>query len=220
VDAKVPLDAYKDALECGDEPRRAECLARYAQQVEKHVKSLAQKKYWDCFDSAPPFVVMFMPLESAFVAALQSNPQLYDAAMRSHVLIATPALLFAYVCTVAHGWQQHALRENAREIARTGAELYERLSKFVETFERIGEGLASSVEHYNASIGSLEGRVLPSARKLKEKRATMDADVEVPDVLDAEVRPIVAAELKPLPEMIGQDRSGTAAEQQSISWPG
>ncbi len=196
VDSKVALDAYLDALE-PDADRDAR-LADHAGQVEKHFKALAAKRYWEQFERTPKLVVMFLPLESALVAALERKPELHADAMQNHVLIATPTLLVALLRAVAYGWQQEAVAENAREIARVGQELYDRLATFVGHFEKVGAGLERSTRAYNAAVGSLDRMVLSSTRKLKELHATTNADIEPPALQETDVREFVAGELKSL----------------------
>lgn len=199
VDAKVALDAYLDAIE-SDGDRQA-LLLRHARQVEEHVARLSRKGYWN-LERTPKVVVMFMPLESALIAALEMKPQLQAEAMRCNVLIATPTLLVALLRAVAYGWQQEDVAANARQISQAGQELYDRLAKFVESFEKVGSGITNTTNAYNKAIGSLEGRVLPGARKLKDLHATTEAEIESPAPIEIEVRPIVAPELKALPEVV------------------
>ena len=194
VDAKVALDAYLDAME--NEADRAALLARHAKQVEEHCRGLSRKGYWQ-LDRTPKVVVMFMPLESALIAALECKPELQSDAMRSNVLIATPTLLVALLRAIAYGWQQDSLAKNAEEVKKVGGELYERLKKFVESLEDVGNRIGSAATAYNKAIGSLESRVLPSTRKLKELHATTEAEVESLAPIEIEVRPIVASDLKP-----------------------
>jgi len=197
VDSKVALDAYLNAI---NDPQcdRAVEIKRHARQVQDHVARLAEKRYWDQFERTPGVVVLFMPLESALMAALEVNPNLHADAMQRHVLIATPTLLVALLRAVAYGWQQEAVATNAREIAEAGRELYERLSKFTEHFERVGAQLGRANESYNAAVGSMERSLLPAARKLKDLRATDRPDIELPPVIDVEPRQITSAELKPV----------------------
>jgi DNA recombination protein RmuC len=197
VDSKVALDAYLDGIQPGAE--RDGHLKRHASQVEDHCRKLAQKKYWDQFSRAPKLVVMFMPLESALVAALEIKPELHANVMQQHVLIATPTLLVALLRAVAYGWQQEDVAANARDIADIGRDLYERIAKFVESYEKVGKALTTATTAYNASIGTLESRVLSSARKLKDRGATMEPDIETPSPLEIETRPVVSQELRSLP---------------------
>ncbi len=203
VDSKVALDAYLDALE--PEADRAVLARRHAEQVEHHYKQLSSKRYWDQFERTPKFVVMFMPLESALVAALEVKPDLHTDAMEHHVLIATPTLLVALLRAVAYGWQQEDVARNAREIASVGKQLYDRLSTFVRHFEKVGGALQRGSEAYNRAVGSLERMVLPSARKLRELHATTDAEIEAPRKMEIDAREVVAEELK---EKAGEPAAG------------
>lgn len=198
VDAKVAIDAYLDALDCEDAEAKAACLRRHADQVERHCRALANKRYWDGFDKAraPQMVVLFMPLESALVAALEIKPELHHEALQQHVLIATPTLLIALLRAAAYGWQQDAVAENAREIARAGAELYSRVQKFTSDLEKLGRSLGQATGAYNAAVGSLESRVLPGVRKLKEYHVTTNDDVVAPPRVEIEPREIVTPALK------------------------
>lgn len=193
VDSKVTLDAYLTALD--PDADRAALMAQHARQVENHYKGLSSKQYWSQFERAPKLVVMFMPLESALMAALEQKPDLHADAMRNHVLLATPTLLVALLRAIAYGWQQEDVAANARQIADVGRELYERLTTFTGHFEKVGKGLENAARSYNSAIGSLESRVLVSARRLKDLHATTERDIEVPNRLEQEIRPITAADL-------------------------
>lgn len=198
VDSKVALDAYLDALQ--PDVDRDAALERHARHVREHYKRLANKRYWDQFERTPKLAVMFMPLESALSAALDVQPDLHAEAMKHHVLIATPTLLVALLRAVAYGWQQEDVAANAREISDTGRELYDRIAKFVEHFEKVGSGLAKASNHYNNAIGSLERMVLPTSRKLKELHATTEAEIDSPAPIEIETRPVIASELRRLPQ--------------------
>jgi DNA recombination protein RmuC len=195
VDSKVALDAYLDTLHA--EKDRAGALQRHADQVAEHCRRLAGKRYWEQFDRTPKLVVLFMPLESALTAALELKPELHAEAMRQQVLIASPTLLVAMLRAVAYGWQQEDLAANARQIARVGSDLYGRLAKFVEHFEGVGKAIDKAGGAYDHAVGSLEKRVLPAARELRELHATTDEPVESPPSLQIETRRITASELKP-----------------------
>jgi DNA recombination protein RmuC len=209
VDSKVALDAYLDALQ--PDADRTDCLRRHGEQVERHYRRLAGKKYWDQFEHTPRLVVMFMPLESALVATLESKPDLHAEAMRHHVLIATPTLLVALLRAVAYGWQQEAVAENAREIAQVGNELYERVGTFVRHIEDVGRTLERTNRSYNSAVGSLEARVLPSTRRLRALHAsTLDA-VDAPAPVQIEPRPIIAPEVRLPIEALVEDAAAARA---------
>jgi len=196
VDSKVALDAYLDAAESDDESARLSAIARHVQQVESHIRKLAKKSYWEQFDRTPKLVVMFVPVESALMAALQQKPHLHAEAMENHVLIATPTLLVALLRAVAYGWQQEAVARNAREIAVAGRALYGRLNKFVNDIDALGQKLSQATRSYNAAVGSFQGRVLPSARRLKDLGASTIDDIESPPQVELEVRPIITEGLR------------------------
>ncbi|UCD74536.1 MAG: DNA recombination protein RmuC [Phycisphaerales bacterium] len=196
VDSKVALEAYLDAIQ-PDADRESQ-LKRHAEHVERHYKGLASKRYWEQFEKTPKLVVMFMPIESALTAALEVKPDLHADAMQNHVLIATPTVLMAVLLAVAYGWQQEDVARNAREISQVGRELYDRLSVFVSHFEKIGGGLKRASDAYDNAVGSLESRILPSSRKLKELHATTEDEISSPGQIRIMARKITAGELKPL----------------------
>jgi DNA recombination protein RmuC len=203
TDAKVALDAYFDAIEARDDETRRDALKRHARQFASHIDTLADKRYWDFATRigkrTPQLVAMFVPLESALVAALEANPELHGEAMKRHVFIATPTLLVAMLRAIAYGWRQEDVAANAQKIAETGRQLYDRLSTFVSHFEKIGTALQRGNEAYNAAVGSLERTLLPAARRFRDLNATNAADLDPPRPIEIEVRPIVASELQMLP---------------------
>jgi DNA recombination protein RmuC len=168
VDAKTPLSAYLDASDAGDDMMRKKKLQEHALSLRKHMKDLSAKEYWKQLDPAPEFVILFLPAESFFSAALQADPTLIEVGADQNIIVATPTTLIAILRAVAHGWKQESLSKSAREIARLGEELYERIGVVCDHWNRVGKALNTSVEAYNQSIASLETRVLVSARKLKE----------------------------------------------------
>ena len=177
VDSKVPLAAYMDAAEGKDEAARLAALARHAQDVRKHVQALSRKAYWDQFKDSPDFVVLFLPGESFFSAALEQDRSLLEDAMRSRVFLATPTTLMALLGVVAHGWHQQEMAENAEKIGDAGRELYDRVWKLVEHFSKIGDGLNRAAKSYDEAFRSYESRVLPSARRLAEQAAIIGKDL-------------------------------------------
>lgn len=166
VDAKAPLSAYLEAVGASDERLRAARLAEHAAQVKAHVQKLAAKRYWAQFEDAPDFVVLFLPGEAFFAAALDADPSLLEAALGERVLLATPTTLIALLKAAAYGWRQERVAADAAQVATLGRELHERLAVFDDQLVELGRGLQRAVLAYNRALGSLESRVLVSARKL------------------------------------------------------
>ncbi len=167
VDAKSPMNAYLEAIN-EQEPKRQEKLKSFAKQVRDTIGNLASKKYWSQFNPSPEVVIMFVPNEASISAAYEIAPDLLEYAIENHVLIATPVTLLGLLKAVAFGWQQHSIEENAIAIAKTGRELYERISVFVEHLRNTGKSIDSTVKNYNATIASFESRLIPSIKKLQE----------------------------------------------------
>ena len=187
VDSKTPMQAYLEALEDNDGAHREAKLKEHATAVRGRIRELSQKRYWEQFDRAPEVVVMFVPNDACLSAAFEKDGDLLEYAMQQRVLPTTPVTLLALLKTVAYGWQQHKMAENAREIAEQGRELHDRLGKFVEHFQRAGSGLENAVKAYNDAVGSLESRLFPAARRLKDM-GVASTEVSLPATVDRAVR--------------------------------
>jgi DNA recombination protein RmuC len=191
VDAKVPLDAYLDATTTDDRTRRDDALARHARQLRQHVDGLSSKAYWRALPETPEFVVLFVPAESCLAVALETDRDLIEYAAERQVVLASPTTLIALLRTVAHGWRHEALADQAREIHRLGRDLHDRLATLSGHLDGVGRSLTAAVGHYNSAVGSLESRVLVSARRFRDLAVT-DADLESPRQVEAGVRSLGA----------------------------
>ena len=188
VDAKTPLDAYLEAIDAGSEEQRTQALARHAAQVEARVRELATKAYWEQFEHSPEFAVLFLPGDQFLSSALAHRPQLLEHAIGCGVIIATPSTLIALLKTVAYGWRQSAVADNAALIRELGQQLHRRLSAFTDHLSKAGRSLGSAVEAYNSAIGSLERQVLPGARKFTELGAATGEPIVGPAPIEHLVR--------------------------------
>ena len=200
VDAKVPLEAYLNAQEAGDEHTRNARMTDHARQVREHMTKLGAKTYWEQVQPSPEFVVMFLPGEALFQSALQQDVELVDYGVRCQVFPASPITLIALLQVVAHGWRHERLAQNAEEIQLLGQELYARVSKMTEYLDTLRTRLDSTVKAFNDAVGSYETRVLVTARKFKELGATSGTEIEPLQSIDTAPRILHSANLLGLPE--------------------
>lgn len=170
VDAKTPMASYFEALNAEGEQQQ-KLLNSHTQAMKSRIQDLSRKSYWSQFERAPEMVVMFIPSEASLSAAFSRDPNLLEFAMERHVFVASPVLLLALLRSVAYGWQQQEIAENAREIARQGKNLYDCILRFLDLFKRTGKGLSQAVDAYDKAVGSLERRLIPSARKFRDLNA-------------------------------------------------
>jgi len=194
VDAKVPMDAYLRALEAPDDAQQQELLRQHGRQTRAHIDALASKAYHAQFASSPEFVVMFIPNDGVYCAALEAEPTLLEHGAAKGVLIATPTTLIALLHATYYGWRQEKIAESAREIAAAGRELHKRMATFLEPYAKLGRQLNSAVGAYNQGVGSLDARVLPQLRRLEEAGAGSEKPVPEIAGLDTPAKLVIASE--------------------------
>ncbi len=187
VDSKVPLDAFLRAMETDDENARRQLMAEHARAFRNRIRELSQRAYWEQFERIPEVVVMFVPVDASLSAAFQADRDLFEYAFQNKVLVTSPIALFALLRSIAFGWQQQQVAENAEQIAAQGKTLYERVATFVGHVSGVGKSLEASVKKYNEAVGSLDTRVLPAARRLRDL-GVGNAEIDAPGPVDAQPR--------------------------------
>lgn len=195
VDAKTPLDAYLQATESNDDAERTELMRNHVKHVRTHIQQLGAKRYWDQQKTTPEFVVMFIPLESMWAAALQIDPQLIELGVDNKVIVATPVTLIGLLKAVAYGWKQENLAENAQKISDLGRELYARVAKMADHFAKVGKSLDHAVTAYNDTVGTLDNRVLPQARKFRDLHSATTDEIKTIEPIDKVSRELQSPEM-------------------------
>jgi DNA recombination protein RmuC len=188
VDSKVPFEAFYESISAQDEEIRLLKVKEHARLVRAHITALSRKSYWETVQPTPEFVLLFLPGEQFYSAALENDPKLIEDGVDQGVIIATPTTLIALLKAVAYGWRQEQMAKNAVDVARLGKDLYDRLRTFTNYFSDIGKGLERALDSYNRGVGSLEARVLVSARKFKEHGALAGEEIEALEPIDKSVR--------------------------------
>jgi len=202
VDAKVPFDAFYEAISTTDDAVRLERLKDHARIVRTHIGALSKKSYWETVQPTPEFVLLFLPGENFYSAALEQDPKLIEDGVNQGVIIATPTTLIALLKAVSYGWRQEQMAANAQEVSRLGKDLYDRLRTFTTHFADIGKGLDRALESYNKGVGSLEARVLVTARKFKERGAIAGEEIEILEPIDKSARGLSLDEGGLFPELL------------------
>jgi DNA recombination protein RmuC len=202
VDSKVPFDAFYESISTTDDEVRAARLKDHARLVRMHIATLSRKSYWETVQPTPEFVLLFLPGETFYSAALESDPKLIEDGISERVIIATPTTLIALLRAVSYGWRQEQMADNAQEVSKLGKELYDRLRTFTNHFAEIGKGLDRALEAYNRGVGSLEGRVLRTARKFKEIGAIAGDDIDIAEPIDKATRLLALDEGGLFPDLI------------------
>jgi DNA recombination protein RmuC len=192
VDAKVPLDAYLAHLESQTDDERELHIARHAKQTREHITKLASKGYQRQFDATPELVVMFVPSDGIYQAALAQDPSLIEYGVQQQVLLATPTTLIGLLRAVHYGWRQEQVAQSARELAHASRELHHRLGRFVELMSKVGRRLDSAVGAYNEAVGSFDRSLVPQVRRIERAGAQSDRELEAPEPVESAVRPVTA----------------------------
>lgn len=202
IDAKVPFDAFYESISTKDEEIRGARLRDHARLVRTHIGALSKKSYWESVQPTPEFVLLFLPGETFYSAALEVDPKLIEDGVGQGVIIATPTTLIALLKAVSYGWRQEQMATNANEVSRLGKDLYDRLRTFTNYFADIGKGLDRALDSYNKGVGSLEARVLVTARKFKERGALAGEEIEILEPVDKSARALSLDEGGLFPELV------------------
>jgi DNA recombination protein RmuC len=218
VDAKVPFDAFYESISTTDDDIRSARLKDHARLVRLHIGALSKKSYWESVQPTPEFVLLFLPGETFYSAALENDPKLIEDGVGQNVIIATPTTLIALLKAVSYGWRQEQMAENAKEVSELGKTLYDRLRVFTNHFANIGKGIERALDSYNLGVGSFEGRVLRTARKFKERGALHGEDIEILEPIDKATRSLSLDEGGLFPDFVAADEiaSPDAVDDESL----
>ena len=218
IDAKVPFDAFYESISTTDDIVRSAKLKDHARLVRTHIGNLSKKSYWEAVQPTPEFVLLFLPGETFYSAALEIDPKLIEDGVAQGVIIATPTTLIALLKAVSYGWRQEQMATNAHEVSKLGKDLYDRLRTFSNYFADIGRGLDRALDSYNKGVGSLEARVLVTARKFKERGALAGEEIEVLEPIDKLARPLSLDEGGLFPDLVAAEVE-PAEEDEDDSFP-
>jgi DNA recombination protein RmuC len=218
IDAKVPFDAFYESISTTDDIVRSAKLKDHARLVRTHIGNLSKKSYWEAVQPTPEFVLLFLPGETFYSAALEIDPKLIEDGVAQGVIIATPTTLIALLKAVSYGWRQEQMATNAHEVSKLGKDLYDRLRTFTNYFADIGRGLDRALDSYNKGVGSLEARVLVTARKFKERGALAGEEIEVLEPIDKLARPLSLDEGGLFPDLVAAEVE-PAEEDEDDSFP-
>jgi DNA recombination protein RmuC len=216
IDAKVPFDAFYESIATKDDVVRGAKLKDHARLVRTHIGALSKKSYWEAVQPTPEFVLLFLPGETFYSAALEIDPKLIEDGVDQGVIIATPTTLIALLKAVSYGWRQEQMATNAQEVSKLGKELYDRLRTFTGYFADIGRGLDRALDAYNKGVGSLEARVLVTARKFKERGALAGEEIEVLEPIDKLARPLSLDEGGLFPDLVAAETEAPVDEDDSM----
>ncbi len=214
VDAKVPFEAFYESISATDDQIRLDRLKEHARLVRTHIGALSKKSYWETVQPTPEFVLLFLPGENFYSAALEQDPKLIEDGINQRVIIATPTTLIALLKAISYGWQQEQRAANADEVGKLGKELYDRIRVFVNYFGDIGRNLDRALESYNKGVGSLEARVLVTARKFKERGALAGEEMDTMEPIDKSARALSLDEGGLFPELVAPAESEAEDEDQ------
>ena len=214
VDSKVPFEAFYESISAPDEETRLQKVKEHARLVRTHIVALSRKSYWESVQPTPEFVLLFLPGETFYSAALENDPKLIEDGVGQGVIVATPSTLIALLKAVSYGWRQEQMATNAQEVSKLGKDLYDRLRTFTNYFADIGKGLDRALESYNKGVGSLEARVLVTARKFKERGAISGEEIETVEPLDKTARALSLDEGGLFPDLVAAESD--AAEEEEL----